>query len=189
MTRPWPCKRNRLCPTGNDRKQTFLDKFRPSVYHHIRKRNPTEEDPVVYLDDLNTSMTFDLPEVPISKERILKFAKTYDPFRLHYDEDYAKTTRYGQLVAPGVMSFMSVWAKFMELDFFGEELIAGKSTKIEWFKPVFAGDTLKGSARITNITPRNAHNGIAELTIEIRNQHGELVLTDVTESVVKRKAG
>ncbi|MBR5470639.1 MAG: MaoC family dehydratase N-terminal domain-containing protein [Oscillibacter sp.] len=142
----------------------------------------------MYLDDLNTSITFDLPEVSITKEQMVAFAKDYDPFRLHYDEAYAKTTRYGQLVAPGVMSFMSVWAKFMELDFFGEELIAGKSTKIEWFKPVFAGDTLRGSGRISSITPRNAYNGIAELTIEIRNQHGELVLTDVTESVVKRKA-
>ena len=142
----------------------------------------------MYLDDLNTSMTFDLPEVPIPKEQMMAFAKDYDPFRLHYDEDYAKSTRFGQLVAPGVMSFMAVWAKFMEMDVFGEELIAGKSTKIEWFKPVFAGDTLKGTGRISNITPRNAHNGIAELTFEIRNQHGELVLTDVTESVVKRKA-
>lgn len=146
-----------------------------------------EEEPAVYLEDLNASMTFDLPEVPITKERMLEFAKTYDPFRLHHDEDYAKTTRYGQLVAPGVMSFMSVWAKFMELDVFGEELIAGKSTHIEWFKPVFAGDTLKGSARITRLIPRNDYNGIAELTIDICNQHGELVLTDVTESIVKRK--
>lgn len=36
--------------------------------------------------------------------------------------------------------------------------------------------------------PRNAYNGIAEITIDVRNQHGELVLSDVTESVVMRKA-
>lgn len=141
----------------------------------------------MYLDDLNTSMTFDLPEVPITKEQMVAFAKGYDPFRMHYDEEYAKNSRFGQLIAPGVMTFMSVWAKFMELDIFGEALIAGKSTKIEWFRPVFAGDTLKGRSRITNITPRNAHNGIVELTMEVHNQHGELVLTDITESVVARK--
>ena len=141
----------------------------------------------MYLDDLNTAITFDLPEVSITKEQMVSFAKMYDPFRMHYDEEYAKASQFGQLIAPGVMSFMTVWAKFMELDFFGEELIAGKSTKIEWFHPVFAGDTLKGHSRITNIAPRNAYNGIVELTMEVYNQRGELVLTDVTESVVKRK--
>lgn len=43
---------------------------------------------------------------------------------------------FEQLIAPGVMSFMAVWAKYLEVDFFGEELLAGKSTKIEWIKPV-----------------------------------------------------
>ena len=30
---------------------------------------------------------------------------------------------------------MSVWANYLEVDFFGNELLAGKSTKIEWLKP------------------------------------------------------
>ena len=139
----------------------------------------------MYLDDLNTAMEFDLPPVPVEKERMIAFAKFYDPFPLHHDEEFAKNTRFGRLVAPGVMAFMSVWAKFIDANVLGDELIAGKSTKIEWFKPVFAGDTLKGTARVTNIIRRNAYNGIAEITIDVRNQHGELVLSDVTESVVK----
>lgn len=140
----------------------------------------------MYLDDLSTAMKIDIPASHISRERMIEFAKLYDPFPLHHDDEFAKNTRYGQLVAPGVMSFMSIWANFIRLNVLGDELIAGKSTKIEWFKPVFAGDTLTGKARITNITPRNKYNGIAEITIEVFNQHGELVLTDVTESVVKR---
>ena len=85
------------------------------------------------------------------------------------------------------MSFMSVWAKYLEVDFFGEELLAGKSTKIEWLKPVFAEDVLTGKATVTNLVKRNAKNGLVELTIEAYNQHGELVLTDVTEAIVKCK--
>lgn len=141
----------------------------------------------MYLDDLKIGMEIELAPVTITKERMLDFARIYDPLPLHSDEEYAKTTRFGRLVAPGVMSFMSVWAEFVKADLFGDELIAGKSTKIEWFKPVFADDTLFGKARISNITRRNAHNGIAEISIEIRNQHGELVTGDVTEYVVKYK--
>ena len=138
----------------------------------------------MYLDDMTLNMEITLPPVEIKKERMIEFAKLYDPFRLHYDEEYAKTTRYGQLIAPGVMSFMAVWAQFMASGVLGEELIAGKSTHIEWFKPVYAGDTLTGTARVTRIARRNAYNGIVELTIDVYNQHGKLVLTDVTESVV-----
>ena len=139
----------------------------------------------MYLDDIILDHPIPLPPVEIKKERMIEFAKLYDPFKLHYDEEYAKTTRYGQLIAPGVMSFMAVWAKFMEEGVLGDELIAGKSTKIEWFKPAYDGDTLTGTARFTRVTRRNAYNGIIEITIDVVNQHGELVLTDVTESVVK----
>ena len=80
---------------------------------------------------------------------------------------------------------MSVWAKYLEVDFFGEELLAGKSTKIEWLKPVFANDVLTGKAVITNLVKRSARNGLVEITIDAYNQNGERVLSDVTEAVVK----
>lgn len=139
----------------------------------------------MYLDDLIINNEIDIPDAIIDKQKMLDFARLYDPIPLHLDEEYAKTTKFGALIAPGVMSFMTVWAKYLEIDLFGDELIAGKSTKIEWFKPVFAGDILKGKGKITNITRRNPYNGIAELTIEIHNQHGDLVITSVTEAVVK----
>ena len=118
---------------------------------------------------------------------MLAFAREYDNVPLHTDEEYAKTTPFGKLIAPGVMSFMSVWVKYLEVDFFGEDLIAGKSTKIEWQKPVFADDVLTGKATITNLIKRNAKNGLVEITIEAYNQDGVLVLTDVTEAIVKCK--
>ena len=139
----------------------------------------------MYLDDVYVGMTFDLPEVVIEKEKMLEFARVYDPIPLHLDEEYAKTTRYGGLIAPGVMTFMTVWAKFLEQDPFGDALIAGASTTIRWQKPCYPGDVLKGKAAVTKITRRNAYNGVAEIAVEAWNQKGELVLTDVTESVVK----
>ena len=141
----------------------------------------------MYLEDFHLNMTFPLPSVTIDQEEMIAFSKRYDPFPIHHDENYAKTTRFGKLIAPGVMSFMTLWAKFVELDLFGEELIAGKSTKIEWFKPVFAGDVLTGEMRVSAITERNAYNGIVETTMDVRNQDGDLVLSDITETVVKRK--
>ena len=139
----------------------------------------------MYFDDMTLGMTVETAPAVIDKEKMLDFAREYDNIPLHTDEDYAKTTPFGRLIAPGVMAFMAVWAKYLEVDFFGEELLAGKSTKIEWMKPVFAGDVLTGRATITRLTPRNAKNGLTEVSFEVFNQNGELVLTDVTEAVVK----
>ena len=139
----------------------------------------------MYFDDLKVGMTVDTAPAEIKKEKMVAFARDYDPIPLHTDEEYAKKTPFGKLIAPGVMSFMSVWAKYLEVDFFGEELLAGKSTKIEWHKPVFADDVLYGKATITNLVKRNAKNGLVEITIEAYNQSGVHVLSDVTEAVVK----
>ena len=132
-------------------------------------------------------MTVETAPAVIEKEKMMAFAREYDNIPLHTDEEYAKRSPFGQLIAPGVMSFMSVWAKYLEVDFFGKELLAGRSTKIEWLKPVFANDVLTGKATITNLVQRNPKNGLAEVSIDVYNQHGELVLKDVTEAVVKCK--
>lgn len=139
----------------------------------------------MYFNNIKLGMTVEIAPAFIEKEKMLDFARLYDNIPLHTDEEYAKTTRFGQLIAPGVMSFMSVWAKYLEADIFGEELIAGKSTKIEWLKPVFAEDILTGKAEVTGLILRNPWNGIVEITIRAYNQHGELVLTNVTEAIVK----
>ncbi len=141
----------------------------------------------MFFEDIKLNTVIELSSAVIDKEKMIAFAKEYDNIPLHTDEEYAKTTKFGSIIAPGVMSFMAVWAKYLEVDLFGEELIAGKSTKIEWFKPVFAGDVLSSKAEVTALTERNERNGIVELTITACNQKGELVLTDVTEAIVKRK--
>ncbi len=82
---------------------------------------------------------------------------------------------------------MLVWAKYLEKDYFGEELTAGTSTQIEWFKPTIAGDTLTGVVTVTKMVERNPYNGLVELTIDITNQDNELVMRDITEAVIKRK--
>ncbi len=143
----------------------------------------------MFFNELKVGMKVEIEPVVIEKQKMLDFAHSYDNIPLHTDEEYAKKTPFKKLIAPGVMSFMSVWAKYLEVDFFGDALIAGKSTKIEWLKPVFADDVLKGTAIITKLTPRNERNGIVEVTIFVHNQNGELVLTDVTEAVVKIKKG
>ena len=139
----------------------------------------------MFFNELKIGMGVEIAPVVIEKQKMMDFARTYDNIPLHTDEEYAKASPFGGLIAPGVMSFMSVWAKYLEVNFYGEALLAGKSTKIEWNKPVYAGDTLRGKAVITNLVQRSPRNGIVEITIEAYNQNGVHVLSNVTEAIVK----
>ena len=139
----------------------------------------------MYFEEFELGSKTKIEPAIINKKDMIDFANKYDSIPLHTDEEYAKTTFFGNLIAPGVMSFMSVWAKYLEIDLAGDELLAGKSTKIEWFKPVFAEDVLSSTCTISNLTKRNEKNGIVELTFEVFNQNNELVLTDITEMIVK----
>ena len=139
----------------------------------------------MYFDDLKLGMAVEIAPAVIEKKKMLEFAHTYDNIPLHTDEEYAKASPFGQLIAPGVMSFMSVWAKYLEVDFFGKELLAGKSTRIEWHRPVYGEDVLRGRAEITNLVKRNARNGLVEISIRAFNEKGDLVLSNVTEAIVK----
>ena len=141
----------------------------------------------MFFEDFKIGMTADIPSAVIKKDKMLAFARDYDTIPLHLDEEYAKTTPFGRLIAPGVMSFMSVWAKYLENNLAGSELLAGKSTKIEWHKPVFANDVLTSTCTVSKLEKRNAKNGLVEVIFEVFNQNGELVLTDATEMIIKCK--
>lgn len=141
----------------------------------------------MYLEDIKPGSELTVENIVIRKEEMLDFARKYDPVKIHTDEDFAKLSRFGDLIAPGMLSFLSVWGQYVELDFAGEDLIAGKSTAVEWMKPVLADDVLRGVARVTGIAFRNDFNGIMTVTIDVFNQKDEKVLTSVIESIVKRR--
>ena len=109
----------------------------------------------MYFEEFELGSKIRIEPVVIEKNDMIDFAKKYDSIPLHTDEQYAKSTIFGGLIAPGVMSFMSVWAKYLENDLAGEQLIAGKSTKIEWMKPVYAEDILTSMCTVSKLTERN----------------------------------
>ena len=108
----------------------------------------------MYFEEFVLGSKTPIKPVIIEKDDMVAFAKKYDNLPLHTDEEYAKTTIFGQLIAPRVMSFMSVWAKYLENDLAGSELLAGKSTKIEWHKPVFANDVLTSTCTVSKLEKR-----------------------------------
>lgn len=141
----------------------------------------------MYFDDFNEGDSFDIGSVRIDRDKMKAFALEYDPQPIHADEEHGKNSRFGDIIAPGIMSFMSVWSLFVKNDIITDRFIAAQSFRINWFSPVFSGDTLTGKAHIDKLIPRNPYNGIVEVGLTIYNQDGDMVMDTTTEAILERK--
>jgi len=114
---------------------------------------------------------------------------TGDDNPLHRDDEFAREIGGGKFRSHASFGMLtaSLYSTIAGMYLPGKYSLIHSFDEISFLKPVFAGDVLTGRAEITALTPRNGKNGLVEVTIEARNQDGVLVLTDVTEAIVKRK--
>jgi acyl dehydratase len=56
---------------------------------------------MLYFEDLEINQKFELGSYTITKEEIIRFAKEFDPQPFHIDEEKAKSSLYGSLIASG----------------------------------------------------------------------------------------
>lgn len=141
----------------------------------------------MYFDDFNVGDIFPINCIQIEKEKMMSFAQEYDPQQIHTDEAFGKESKFGQIIAPGIMSFMSVWAEFVKSNIITDHFIAAQSFRIGWLAPVLAGDVLTGQAIIKKLTPRNPYNGIVDINLVIFNQDEKMVMDTTTEAILARR--
>ncbi len=133
-----------------------------------------------YFDDFKPGQAFELGSRTITRESILAFAREYDPQPFHTDEETAKGTIYGGLIASG----WQTGALLMRLFWDGllhdcASLGSPGIDELRWVKPVRPGDTLSLRYTVLETTPSRSKpdRGIVRSLCELRNQAGEVVLT------------
>ena len=141
----------------------------------------------MYFDDFKKGDEFQLNSIKIDRQKMIDFAVDYDPQKIHMDEEYGKASRYGDIIAPGIMSFMSVWAEFVKSDIIFDQFIAAQSFQIKWLAPVFSGEVLTGKVKIQDVIPRNPYNGIVEVNLVIYDEKGNMVMDTLTEAILHRR--
>ena len=115
----------------------------------------------------------------LSKEDIIRFAREYDPQPFHVDEETAKKTVFGGLIASGWQT--CGLAMRMMCDAYLLEAASAGSPGVEsirWVLPVRPGDTLR--VRLTVLESRvlqsKPHIGLVRNKWEMFNQKNELVM-------------
>lgn len=134
---------------------------------------------LLYFEDFQAGMVFELGERVLSKEEIVAFAAEYDPQPFHVDEEAAEESAFGGLIASG----WHTASVFMRL--YVDALLSRAASmgspgveELRWLKPVRPGDTLRARLTVldTASSERNPNRGTVHIYSEVLNQHGDAVM-------------
>ena len=131
-----------------------------------------------YFEDCKVGDVFELGEHLMTEADILRFAREFDPQPFHVDEQAAKKSMYGGLIASGWHTgsvYMGLMVRSLLHDM--SSLGSAGIDELRWLKPVRAGDVLKGRMTITSAkaSERHPERGTLFTLGELFNQKGERV--------------
>lgn len=147
-------------------------------------------DKVLYFEDFEEGEIFELGERTISKEEIIGFAREYDPQPFHTDEEAARESPFGGLIASG----WHTASVFMRL--YADSLLSRSASlgspgveELRWIRPVRPGDTLSARLTVLDTIPSttNPRRGTVHLLCEAGNGHGETVMTMKARGLFARR--
>jgi len=141
----------------------------------------------MFFDDIQIGDKRELAPVKVEREKMLDFSRQYNGALCHVDDEFAKTTRAGQIMAPGIYTFALLWGEYAPNNFGQEHDIGGLDLNMEFFHPVFAGDVLHGTAYVEEKVERNPYNGLIWVIMEVYNQDDIMVLRSRSSSVILRR--
>ena len=133
---------------------------------------------VMYLEDFEPGQKFGSPTLRVDAGDIKAFAAQFDPQPFHLDEQAARGTFFGELVASG----WHTAAMTMRLLVEGEMQPAGGTVgaggeDLRWPRPVRPGDTLRVEAEVLETRPSRSRPeiGLVKIRTTTYNQAGEPV--------------
>jgi 3-hydroxybutyryl-CoA dehydratase len=116
----------------------------------------------------------------VTDELIRDFADlSGDHNPIHLDEEFARSTRFGQRIAHGMLSAAFISA-VLGNEFRGRKIVYLGQT-MRFTAPTFIGDTITTTATVTHI---REDRGIVTLSTECRKQTGEITLTGEAKIMV-----
>lgn len=133
-----------------------------------------------YFEDFTPGDVIELGSRSVSRDEIVAFARQFDPQPFHTDEEAAKRSIYGGLLASGwhtaALSMRILYDGLLhDLASMGSPGV----DELRWLKPVRPGDTLSARMTVLETAPSRSKpdRGVVRSLSEIRNQHGEVVMT------------
>jgi acyl dehydratase len=143
-----------------------------------------------YLEDFHVGETIDLGTCTISRDEILEFARRYDPQPFHIDEEAARRSIYGGLIASGWHTTALLMRLLVDGMVAGAQSMGSPGVdEIRWLTPVRPGDTLAARAVVLDVVPSRSKSdrGHLRTRYEMFNQKGDKVMTMISLGIFRRR--
>lgn len=143
-----------------------------------------------YFEDFPIGEVMERGPYVVTREEILAFARQFDPQPFHIDEDAARQSIYGGIIASGWHT-AAICHKLLVEGLLGQSASMGSPglDELRWKKPVRPGDAL--TVRIETLEARPSTSkpdrGALKFRFEVLNQHGEVVMTELATALFARR--
>ncbi|THE66236.1 MaoC family dehydratase [Salinadaptatus halalkaliphilus] len=147
----------------------------------------------LYYEDLEPGSTYECGSVTLTKDEIIEFAQQFDPQPFHTDEEAAKESMFGELVASGLHTLcLSVRLFVTEFIQGGHDLanMGGLGMDdLQWHEPVRPGDTLTLEIEILDKRRSESRDdrGYVEFERRMVDEDGVTVLSLRSHNIVERQ--
>ncbi len=147
--------------------------------------------PGLYFEDFFVGQTFDhaIRRTVTEYDNVLITALTHNPAQLHLDEEYGKTTEFGQRIVNSVFTLGLIVGLSVGDTTLGTTVANLGWDKVRFPRPVFHGDTLRAQSEVLSVRDSNSRPdaGIVVFIHRGRNQRDELVMTCERSALMHRR--
>lgn len=133
-----------------------------------------------YFEDLQVGETAEFGRYEVTKTGIVSFAEQFDPQPFHLDEDAARESMFGGLVASGWHT-AAMTMRLLVDNYLSESRALGAIgiDDLRFPNPVRPGNVLAVETEIVDTEPWDDDRGLVHTAVTTRNQDGDPVLTMV----------
>lgn len=142
-----------------------------------------------YLEDLQVGEERESSSRVVTREEMLAFARQYDPQYFHADEDAARQSVFGELVASGIHT-MAMWRQLDHEIAQDIAWICGVAwDDVRFPRAVRAGDRLRARARCLSKreSESDPHRGVVVYQYTLLTDRDEVVFTCRSTNLVERR--
>jgi acyl dehydratase len=144
----------------------------------------------LFFEDFRPGDVTETGSVTVTKEEILAFARQFDPQPFHVDEEAARRSPYGGLIASGWHTAALCMRLIVGLLGPGSGSLGSPGVdELRWLNPVRPGDELSVHVEVLEALPSRSKpdRGLVKLRYTMRNQSAEDVMTMIALGLVLRR--
>jgi acyl dehydratase len=135
---------------------------------------------MLYFEDFKVGETSEMGRRVVDRDEVIAFARDFDPQPFHTDEEAARASMFGGLIASGWHTVSMVMRMMCDSYLLQSASLGSPGVDhVKWLKPVRPGDTIRAvrtvlEARVSKSKP---DVGIVKTRWDVYNQADEPVMT------------